>query len=483
MNDKKIQKGCVAAFFIAVILLALVYWGGGEQFYYRDDKTDMVTPSTVIGEILDGKVITQQLKLQGDIITGITLMPAKYQEHAHGTLLVSLKKEGSVLMTQEIPFDELPTNAKAYIHLDSPVEIPDDGILTLEITTRDTTVENAITFYGGNTISASRAEITLGLAEEDTVSVNGTPLEVQLSTEVYTRTALAFGHYYWYGAAGILLLLLFYLLFTMNRVNRGKRTAILRVMDEVARYRFLLKQLVSRDFKTKYKRSFLGVLWSFLNPLLTMLVQYLVFSTLFKSNVENFALYLLVGIVCFSFFSEATSMSLTSIVGNASLITKVYVPKYIYPLSRVISSLVNFGFSLIPLFAVMLITGAGVTKAFLLLPLGIICLFLLSLGVGLLLSSLMVFFRDMQFLWGVISMLWMYATPIFYPESILPEQLLPLFKLNPLYHVIRFIRIILLDGISPEPKAYLLMGIACIVPFLVGHAVFKRTEDRFILHI
>ena len=483
MDDQKIQKGCAAAFFIAVILLVLIYWGGGEQFYYRDDKTDMVTPSTVIGEILDGKVITQRMELQGDIMTGIALMPAKYQEHAEGTLLLSFRKEDSILLTQEIPFDQLPNNAKAYIHLDSPVTIPDDGILTLEITTRDTTAENAITLYGGNTISASRAEIALGLAEEDKVSVNGTPLEIQLSTEVYTRTALAFGHYYWYGAAGALLLLGFYLLFTLYQIKRGNRTAILRAADEFAQYRFLMKQLIARDFKTKYKRSFLGVLWSFLNPLLTMLVQYLVFSTLFKSNVENFALYLLVGIVCFSFFSEATSMSLTSIVGNASLITKVYVPKFIYPLSRVVSSLVNFGFSLIPLFAVMLITGAGITRAFFLLPLGIMCLFLLSLGVGLILSSLMVFFRDMQFLWGVISMLWMYATPIFYPESILPEQFLPLFKLNPLYHVIRFIRIILLDGISPEPKAYLLMGIACIVPFLVGHAIFKRTEDKFILHI
>lgn len=483
MNYQKIQKSCVAAFFIAAIVLALIYWGGGDQFYYRDDKTDMVTPSTVIGEIFDGKVVTQRLRLQGDIVTGITLMPAKYQENAEGTLLLSIWKENRTLLTQEIPFDQLPNNSKAYIHLDSPVKIPDDGILILEITTANTTAENAITLYGGNTVSASRAEITLGLSEEDKVSINGAPLEVQLSTEVYTRTSLAFGYYYWYGAGGILFLLFFYLLFTIYQVKQGKQTAIIRVVDEFSRYRFLMKQLIARDFKTKYKRSFLGVLWSFLNPLLTMLVQYLVFSTLFKSNIENFALYLLVGIVCFSFFSEATTMSLTSIIGNASLITKVYVPKYIYPLSRVISSLVNFGFSLIPLFVMMLITGTGITRAFLLLPLGIMCLFLLSLGVGLLLSSLMVFFRDMQFLWGVISMLWMYATPIFYPESILPEQLLPLFKLNPLYHVIRFIRIILLDGISPEPKAYLFMGIACLVPFLIGHVVFRRTEDKFILHI
>ena len=244
-----------------------------------------------------------------------------------------------------------------------------------------------------------------------------------------------------------------------------------------------MKQLVTRDFKTKYRRSALGVLWSFLNPLLTMLVQYLVFSALFRSNIPNFALYLLIGIVCFSYFSEATSLSLTSIIGNAGLITKVYVPKYLYPLTRVISSTINFFFALIPLFAVLLLTRTPIRWSFLLLPLPILCLFALCLGVGMLLASSMVFFRDTQFLWGVVSMLWMYATPIFYPESILPQRLLPLFRCNPLYHVLLFIRTILMDGVSPEPKSYLLMIIACLIPLIIGATVFKKTQDRFVLYI
>ena len=255
------------------------------------------------------------------------------------------------------------------------------------------------------------------------------------------------------------------------------------LISSLSRYRFLIKQLVARDFKTKYKRSVLGVVWSFLNPLLTMAVQYIVFSTIFRSDIPNFVVYLLSGIVCFNFFHEATDMALTSIVGNAPLITKVYVPKYIYPLTRVISSTVNFLLALIPLLAAMLLTGVPVRLSALLLPLGVLCLFAVSLGVGLILASSMVFFRDTQFLWGVLSMLWMYATPIFYPETIIPEQWLLLYKCNPLYHIIRFIRIALLHGVSPEPKAYALMFVASFLPLVIGIAVFRKTQNQFVLNL
>ena len=147
------------------------------------------------------------------------------------------------------------------------------------------------------------------------------------------------------------------------------------------------------------------------------------------------------------------------------------------------SSTVNFLLSLIPLFAVVLITRTPIRWSFLLMPLPIICLFAISLGIGMALASSMVFFRDTQFLWGVISMLWMYATPIFYPESILPQKLMPLFKCNPLYHILRFMRTILMNGVSPEPKAYLFMAIASFVPLVIGVIVFKKTQDRFVLYI
>lgn len=257
---------------------------------------------------------------------------------------------------------------------------------------------------------------------------------------------------------------------------------VTRLIDAFRRYGYLLRQLVSRDFKSKYKRSVLGVLWSFLNPLLTMLVQYIVFSTLFKSDIPNYPLYLLSGIVCFNFFSESTGMALQSITGNASLITKV-LPKYIYPLSRVLPSGINLLMSLIPLLLVLLLTWTPVRPAILLLPVGLVCLLEFCLGIGLILSTMMVFFRDTQFLWGVVSLLWMYATPVFYPETIIPEKFMPIYKCNPLYHIIRFIRIVLIQGVSPEPKAYVLCMIASFVPLAVGVAVFKKNQDKFLLNL
>ena len=254
-------------------------------------------------------------------------------------------------------------------------------------------------------------------------------------------------------------------------------------MDAIRRYGFLMEQLVNRDFKAKYKRSVLGILWSFLNPLLMMMVQYVVFSTLFQSNIPNFPLYLLTGIVCFNFFNESTNMCLQSISGNAGLITKVYVPKYIYPVTRVLSSSINLMLSLIPLLLVMLITRTPIRPQVLLIVFGIFCLEIFCLGMGLILASLMVFFRDTQFIWGVLVTILNFATPIFYPESIIPARFMTLYKMNPLYHVIRFLRIVLMDGVSPEPKAYLLCLIACVVPLVLGVVVFKKNQDKFILYI
>ena len=176
-------------------------------------------------------------------------------------------------------------------------------------------------------------------------------------------------------------------------------------------------------------------------------------------------------------------MCLMSIVGNATLINKVYMPKYIYPFSRTLSSGINLLLSLGPLFIMMLVTRTPITPAILLLPFVLLMLFLFSYGVGLILATMMVFFRDTQFLWGIFSMLLMYLTPIFYPENIIPAQFMTVYKLNPLYHILRFIRSLLIDGVSLEPKAYLYCIILCIVPFLIGVLIFKRNQDKFVLNI
>ena len=214
-----------------------------------------------------------------------------------------------------------------------------------------------------------------------------------------------------------------------------------------------------------------------------MCVQYFVFSTIFKNDIENFAVYLLIGVVLFNFFSEACGMALTSILGNAGLITKVYVPKYIYPLTRVMSSMVNLAISLIPLLIVCLVTGVHFHKSAVLALYFIVCLVIFCLGLGLLLATSMVFFRDTQFLWGVLTMVWMYATPIFYPETILPQEFRFVLNINPLYHFLRSMRMCILDGISPEPFVYVqCFGIA-LAMLLIGALIFKIKQDRFVLYL
>ncbi len=269
---------------------------------------------------------------------------------------------------------------------------------------------------------------------------------------------------------------------TINSADK-KYASIGDVIRSFKKYRFLIRQLIIRDFKLKYKKSLLGVLWSFLNPLFYMAVLYVIFSELFRFDVENYPVYLLSGIVMFNFFSEATTLSMNSILNNASLINKVCVPKYIYPLTRTMSSMINLLISMIPLLGAVFIAGIKPSPSFLLGVIPIICISVFSLGIGMILATLMTFFRDTQYLWGVLSMTWMYLTPIFYPMSILPEGAMWLVKVNPIYHYIDFLRICIMDGTSPGPAEYAICFGSAAAALILGACVFNRSQDKFILHL
>ena len=314
-------------------------------------------------------------------------------------------------------------------------------------------------------------------------SVDGQDRSGSICFDYVGRSFFMFGTYYWYFVIAGAALIVGYTFWCLARKKQGKTTLGLACLAVWERYEFLIKQLVARDFKTKYKRSVLGYLWSFLNPLLTMTVQYIVFSTIFRSGISNFPVYLLSGIILFNFFTDAVGQGLTSIVGNASLITKVYVPKYIYPVTRVVSCSINMLISVIPLLIVTLLTGAKITPAVLLLPFALACLLLFCIGMSLLLSTTEVFFRDTQYLWGIVSLVWMYATPLFYPENIIPAQFRFIQTLNPMYRYVRFVRTILINGCSPEPKAYLLCAASALLMCVFGAIVFKKNQDKFILYV
>lgn len=257
------------------------------------------------------------------------------------------------------------------------------------------------------------------------------------------------------------------------------------IFINLKQYSFLLFQLVSRDFKVKYKKSVLGIVWSLLYPLLMMLVMGFVFSNIFKASMPgvSYLSYLLTGLVFFNYFSDATNQSMSSIVSNFSLINKMYIPKYIFPLSKCLFATFNFLLTLIPLYLILLVTGEGVSFYHLLLPYMFVCLFLFSLGMSFLLSALSVFLRDIYYLYGIIVMIWTYLTPIMYDISIIPQKVQFVFKLNPMYQFINFAREITLYERMPSILSFVACFISGVVVFLFGIYVFRKNQDKFIYYI
>ena len=254
-------------------------------------------------------------------------------------------------------------------------------------------------------------------------------------------------------------------------------------IKSVIRYRWLLQELIIRDLKLKYRRSVLGYFWSILNPLMMMTIMTIVFSNMFRFDIPNYPVYLLAGQLLFSFFAESTNMAMGSIIGGAALIKKVYLPKYIFPLSRVLSCFTTMLCSLLALFIVMIVTGVNFSRTIVLLPVLLVYTLMFCIGMGLILSVLIVFFRDTQHFYGVFLTGFNYLTPIFYPASLLPEWLKNLLILNPLYNLINFFRKIVIYGQWPTFQEHCLcMGFA-VLTLSFGAYVFKNKQNEFILYI
>lgn len=249
------------------------------------------------------------------------------------------------------------------------------------------------------------------------------------------------------------------------------------------RYKNLLYELVSRDIKVRYRRSVLGVLWTVLNPILMMIVITIVFSQLFRFEIENFPIYFFCGNIVFSFMLTATNDALQSILGGASLLKKVYIPKYIFPVSKVLSAGVNLFFSYIAMLLVMVATGVKFHTTMLLTPVVALYVILFSIGLGLILATMMVFFRDIAHLYGVLTTAWMYLTPIFYPASLLGDKSEWFLLLNPMYHYIDYMRNITLYQTVPGIAENLTcLGIS-LVTLALGLLFFYKKQDKFILYI
>ncbi len=253
---------------------------------------------------------------------------------------------------------------------------------------------------------------------------------------------------------------------------------------ELQRNWFTISSLVSKDFKLKYRRSILGVAWSVLNPLLMMCVLAAVFTNVLKfGDVANFPMYLILGNVLFALMSDSTSTAMTSILESAPLIKKIKISKMIFPIEKVLFQLVNFAISLIAVVIVMVFFRIAPTVNLLALPLLLVYMLLFCSGLGMLLSALAVFFRDICHFWSVIITAWTYATPLFYPVSLLPDWMQAAEAFNPMYHYVSYFRDIAMYNTLPGVQENLVcLGIAAIT-FAVGFLVFRKTEKKFILYV
>lgn len=473
LNIKKLSVLLVVCY---LFLAVAFYYLAGYQLHFRQSRGTLEMPVAEAGtvELVQGAVVEQTFSAEIQRLQSISIQWGTYYRANAGTVTVELYdlRDNSLLMHQTLDASTIGEGAITTMSVEEPIETVYQAPLLLRISS-DSQPGSAVSPMMSATAQTDGFDLYL----------NGTQVQGTLCFSADGEDYIWTGLHYWEFVAAFGVVIVLYLGFTYRKWKKGTPSMLINAIVAMQKYRFLIKQLVSRDFKAKYKRSILGVFWSFLNPLLTMIVQYIVFSNLFRFDIPYYPVYLLSGIIVFNYFSEACGMALTSIIGNATLITKVYVPKYIYPLTRILSSLVNLLISMIPLIIVTMLSGLYPTKAYLLIPLMLVCLAMFCLGLGMLLSAAMVFFRDIQFLWGVLTMIWMYLTPIFYPESILPEQVVWVLKINPLYYFINFLRSCVIDGVSPEPVVYVQCFLISLCVLAVGAWVFKKSQDKFVLYL
>ena len=251
-------------------------------------------------------------------------------------------------------------------------------------------------------------------------------------------------------------------------------------IKELYAYREMIVSLVRKDLRGRYKGSVLGFLWTFINPLFQLVVYTLVFSYILKSNIDKYYLYLFVALIPWIFFSASITGGAASVVAQKDLVKKIYFPRQVIPISYVTSCFVNMLLCFIVIFVVVLFSGIRLSIAGLLcLPVVMVVEYLLALGMALLCSAVTVYFKDLEHILGIISMAWMYLTPIMYDKSIVPERFLPVFNLNPMTHIIDCYRAVLYYGQVPELRSLLSSFVLGLVFLAVGWIVFDRMQRHF----
>lgn len=252
--------------------------------------------------------------------------------------------------------------------------------------------------------------------------------------------------------------------------------------QKVKQYRFLFEELTKRDFKKKYKRTLLGVLWSIISPFLTFLVQYFVFGYIFHRLDSGFVIYLLTGTLMFNFFTNATTNGMFSMYSNGAILSKVKVPKSLFVLSSNSAATFNFLLTLIVYFAFMIFCKITFGLHLLLIIYPILCLIIFNIGMSYILSALFVFFRDMQYLYQIFTMLLMYMSAIFYEVKHFPEELRFIFNVNPVYHYISYMRQLVMQASVPSLTEHIICLSFALGMLGIGYFIHSKTEQKFVYY-
>ena len=265
--------------------------------------------------------------------------------------------------------------------------------------------------------------------------------------------------------------------------NQGKRHKLKRYIQRLKENQFLFEELVKRDFKQKYKRTVLGMAWSVLSPLLSLLVMRLVFTQFFGRDIEHYTTYLFAGNLMFSYFKESTNGGMQSLMANANIITKINVPKYMFLFSKSISAVINFLLTLIVFFIFVAIDQVPFNISMIGIVYPIITLTMFNIGFGMILSAMFVFFRDTQYLYDVFTLLLMYMSAIFYNVDGYPAWIQRLFLINPVYCNIKYIRVAVLDGHLPSPAFHGLLMTYGVIAVMIGGVIYKRCNQKFLYYM
>ena len=255
------------------------------------------------------------------------------------------------------------------------------------------------------------------------------------------------------------------------------------MIQKIKKHAFLFTELVKRDFKQKYKRTVLGMGWSLLSPMLNLLVMTLVFSNFFGRGVEHYTIYLFCGNLVFAYYRESTVGGMNSLMANAAIFTKVNVPKYLFLLSKNVSALINFGLTLCVFFLFCAMERVAFGWQFITLLYPVLCLVAFNIGIGLILSALYVFFRDITYLYDVFTMLLMYMSAIFYTVDGFPLWMQRLFYCNPLYCYISYFRSVVLHSAIPAPGLHVLCAGYALAVLFIGGMVYKRNNHKFLYYV